>query len=149
MQSSKLLIPLALSGLLATPVLAGEKTGGTIDPYAKPDDSWISISGTVVNPKDDTFMLDYGQGTILVEMDDWDGVGEAYALIDGDRVTVYGAVDDGLFDERQSKQAASMSKVSTPISTPAVPTRRETPIPHISGVCRTRWSPTGRPYAEP
>jgi uncharacterized protein YdeI (BOF family) len=68
------------------------------DPYAQPDDSWISISGTVVDPKADRFTLDYGEGLIGVEMDDWDSYGDAYGLLDGDKVTVYGRVDDDLFE---------------------------------------------------
>lgn len=68
------------------------------NPYVQPDDSWISISGTVVAPTADAFTLDYGDGTITVEMDDWDAYGDAYALIDGDRVTVYGEIDDDLFE---------------------------------------------------
>ena len=68
------------------------------DPYAKPDDSYISISGTVVNPTADTFGLDYGDGLITVEMDDWDSYNEAYGLLDGDEVVVYGRTDDDLFE---------------------------------------------------
>jgi hypothetical protein len=43
-------------------------------------------------------MLDYGSGTILVEMDDWDSYGDAYGLLDGDKVTVYGRIDDDFFE---------------------------------------------------
>lgn len=68
------------------------------DPYAMEDDSWISISGTVVTPNEDSFTLDYGEGIVQVEMDDWDTYGDAYRLLDGDRVTVYGEVDDDLFE---------------------------------------------------
>lgn len=68
------------------------------NPYARADDSWISISGTVVAPSAEAFSLDYGDGVILVEMDDWDNYGDAYGLMDGDKVTVYGRVDDDLFD---------------------------------------------------
>lgn len=68
------------------------------DPYAKADDSWISISGTVVTPNDDSFTLDYGEGIVQVEMDDWDTYGDAYRLMDDDKVTVYGEIDDDLFE---------------------------------------------------
>lgn len=79
------------AALLATGALAA-------DPYAKPDESWISISGTVVAPGADEFTLDYGKGVIKVEMDDWDRYGEAYGLMDGDSVTVYGRIDDDLYE---------------------------------------------------
>tara|TARA_R110002110_G_scaffold91264_3_gene237670 strand:+ start:2292 stop:2972 length:681 start_codon:yes stop_codon:yes gene_type:complete len=68
------------------------------DPYSKPDGSWIAISGTVLTPDADSFILDYGSGMITVEMDDWDRVGEAVGLIDGDPVTVYGAIDDDTYE---------------------------------------------------
>ena len=86
-----------LSILIAGVVVAGQAAAQTTDPYAKPDESWISISGTVVNPGADSFMLDYGDSVIIVELDDWDAYGEAHALLDGDKVTVYGRIDDDLF----------------------------------------------------
>lgn len=94
------LLALTLGIAVGTPAYAA-------DPYAKPEDSWISISGTVVDPKADTFKLDYGDGVITVEMDDWDDDADAYVLLDGDRVTVYGMIDDGLF-ERTTIEANSV-----------------------------------------
>lgn len=64
----------------------------------KPDETWISLSGTVTSTTADSFRLDHGDGMITVEMDDWDNFGDAYPLMDGDRVTVYGAVDNDLFE---------------------------------------------------
>lgn len=68
------------------------------NPYTKPDNSFVTISGTVVDPGVELFELDYGQGTVTVEMDDWDSYGEARALMDGDIVTVYGRIDDDFFE---------------------------------------------------
>ncbi len=68
------------------------------NPRAKPDESWVSLSGIVASAQADSFMLDYGSGLITVEMDDWDWYGDAYGLLEGDDVTVYGRVDDGLFE---------------------------------------------------
>jgi uncharacterized protein YdeI (BOF family) len=102
MQRHKTLFAIAAGALLTATAGAQE-----VDPYAKPDDSWISISGTVVAPDADSFSLDYGEGVILVEMDDWDTYGDAYGLMDGDRVTVYGRVDDDLF-EADSIEAGSV-----------------------------------------
>lgn len=68
-------------------------------PETKPDDSWISLTGTVASAKSDQFMLDYGEGEITVEMDDWDSYGDAWPLDEGDEVTVYGEVDDGLYQD--------------------------------------------------
>lgn len=70
------------------------------EPYAPPDDSWISISGTVAMPTEDSFILDYGDGVITVEMDDWDNYGDAYGLMEGKDVTVHGRIDDDLYEIR-------------------------------------------------
>lgn len=81
--------------------VAGSLTGVAAQaqkPYSMPDGSYISISGTVASPSADDFVLDYGSGTILVEMDDWDNYGDAYGLLDGDKVTVLGRVDDDFFE---------------------------------------------------
>ena len=68
-------------------------------PRLEPDDSWISLSGTVTSSTANSFMLDYGNGLITVEMDDWDWFAEEGAVLPGDSVTVYGEVDDELFDK--------------------------------------------------
>ncbi|MDZ7851756.1 MAG: hypothetical protein U5L98_03650 [Halomonas sp.] len=66
-------------------------------PYTKPDDTWINLSGTAVDTGPSSFVLDYGKGTITVEMDDWSWYEkDGYGLIEGDKVTVYGKVDDGI-----------------------------------------------------
>ena len=70
------------------------------DPYMEPDDSWISLSGTVKAVTADAFTLDYGKGMITVEMDDGDRDADGYKLIEGDKVTVNGIIDDGLFETR-------------------------------------------------
>jgi uncharacterized protein YdeI (BOF family) len=77
------------------------------DPYAKADDTWISISGTVDQVRPDTFVLDYGDGMITVEMDDGDRDADAYKLMKGDKVTVNGLVDDDFF-EKTTIEASSV-----------------------------------------
>jgi len=77
------------------------------DPYEKPDGSFISLSGTVTSSDADSFMLDYGEGMVLVEMDDWDWYGDAYGILPEDDVTVYGYVDDDLY-ETTSIEASSV-----------------------------------------
>ena len=76
-------------------------SGGAVaddNPYMQPDGSYISIGGTVTRVAPASFLLDYGDGSITVEMDDWDNFGDAWAIDDGDRVTVYGRVDDDLYE---------------------------------------------------
>ena len=55
-----------LAPLVGTPAMALDK------PYAKPDGSWISLSGEVTEVHKDAFTLDYGPNKITVEMDDGD-----------------------------------------------------------------------------
>lgn len=90
MRNSQTLI-LFLALLIAMPAQAQ-------DPYTAADDTWISLSGTVESVAPDAFMLDYGEGVVTVEMDDWDVDADAYKVVAGDRVTVNGMVDDDLFE---------------------------------------------------
>jgi len=89
-----------LTFLLSLGFLIGTTAKGAEDPYSAPDDSWISFSGTVTSTEADSFMLDYGDGLITVEMDDWDMDADGYKLMEGDKVTVNGYVDDDLYDTR-------------------------------------------------
>ena len=89
----KMLTVLFAGALLALPALAQ-------DPYEAADDTWISVSGEVESVSPDMFTLNYGDGLITVEMDDGDRDADAYKLVKGDRVTVYGIVDDDLFETR-------------------------------------------------
>lgn len=61
------------------------------------DNTPIALNGTIVSAGPNSFMLDYGDGLVTVEMDDFDGWSEASPLLEGDRVTVYGDVDNDLF----------------------------------------------------
>ena len=92
---STLLTPLlglvAAAALLVAPAEAQ-------NPYMQPDDSWIRIDGTVDRVWEDSFSLDYGDGMVLVEMDDSDRDADAYVLRKGDKVAVSGRVDDDLFE---------------------------------------------------
>ena len=82
----------------AAPALAQAADDST-GPYLKPDGSSISISGTAVNTVLwQAFTLDYGEGTILVEMDDWDTDDDSMGIPEGSKVTVYGKIDDSLYE---------------------------------------------------
>jgi uncharacterized protein YdeI (BOF family) len=86
-----LITSFALMLLLALPIRAQ-------DPYSKPNDTWISINGTVEAVTPNTFLLDYGDGRITVEMDDWDADADGFKLMDGDKVSVFGVIDDDFFE---------------------------------------------------
>lgn len=77
------------------------------NPYLAPDSTWMSISGTVGAVNRDSFFLDYGDGQVIVEMDDGDRDADGYVLNPGDHVTVSGVVDDDFF-ESTSIEAASV-----------------------------------------
>lgn len=84
---------------------------GAEEPTAADDDEWISLTGTVAATDPERFTLDYGEGLVTVEMADWDadrdGYDETSRLIPGDRVTVYGRMDDSLY-ERRTVEADSL-----------------------------------------
>ncbi|MDX1677592.1 hypothetical protein [Arsukibacterium sp.] len=79
---------------LATPLQANPVKNKT-------DGSWVALSGQVVTHTPSQFVLDYGEGTILVETDDWDSLGDGWAINAGDKVTVYGMVDDGFYQSKR------------------------------------------------
>lgn len=79
-------------------VAAPAITSAAESPYLQPDDSWVTLSGTVTSATADTFTLDYGTGLVTVEMDDWDWFEEQGELLPGDSVTVYGEVDDDTYE---------------------------------------------------
>ena len=61
------------------------------------DGQWLSLTGTIVSATPNSFVLDYGAGNVVVEMDDWDPFPEGLLLKAGDRVTVSGLADQDLF----------------------------------------------------
>lgn len=91
---------LAATMALNTSVMADEA-----NPYLMADRSWIGLSGTVESVQPDSFVLDYGDGTILVEMDDGDRDADAYNLLKGDTVTVSGRIDDDFFETTKIEAA--------------------------------------------
>lgn len=92
----------ALRGLgVAALIAAGLTTSAQADetnPYTMADNTWITLSGEVESVNPDSFLLDYGDGYILVEMDDGDRDADAYKLLKGDKVTVSGRIDDDFFE---------------------------------------------------
>lgn len=66
----------------------------------EPDGSWVSVKGTVVAWLEDSFILDYGENTISVEVDSWDASDNAESILNGYQVTVHGRVDDDFYQER-------------------------------------------------
>jgi len=84
----------AISFLVLLPAAAADDP----NPFKMADNTWITLSGRVVGVTADSFTLDYGDGTIIVEMDDGDRDADGYKLMEGDRVTVSGAIDDDFYE---------------------------------------------------
>lgn len=76
------------------------------DEAAGEDGDWIRIDGTIVSAAPSEFVLDYGEDTITVEVDDWDFAQEGQSLLPGDRVSVTGRVDQNLFDAQSIEASA-------------------------------------------
>lgn len=64
------------------------------------DRDWITLTGDVTATRAEAFTLDFGEGMITVEMDDWDWYDEANRIRAGEKVTVYGRIDDGWYEAR-------------------------------------------------
>ena len=72
----------------------------TASPYTQANNSWIELDGRVTSVDTRSFILDYGKGTIRVEIDDYDWFEEAYNVLENDRVKVRGKVDADPNQER-------------------------------------------------
>ncbi len=64
------------------------------------DNDYITVTGDVKAVHDEAFTLDFDEGMITVEMDDWDWYDEANLLKAGEKVTVYGRIDNGWFESK-------------------------------------------------
>jgi hypothetical protein len=93
------LVSIALVAASALPASAGDATSDNPNPYTLPNESWISISGTVKDVSADSFLLSFGKGVVKVEMDDGDRDADGYKLVAGDKVTVNGKIDDDFFEQ--------------------------------------------------
>lgn len=71
-------------------------------PYAASyqDMDRITLTGDIAGTAGDTFLLDFGEGLITVEMDDWDSFNEVNQLPEQGKVTVYGRIDDDWYEAR-------------------------------------------------
>ena len=95
--------PAVIPGIVVSALIFAVLASTTVqadepNPYTRADDTWISISGTVEIVYPNSFVLDYGDGKIKVEMDDGDRDADAYKLLKGDKVTVAGRIDDDFFE---------------------------------------------------
>lgn len=91
---------LAAVSMLQTYDSAAQDVDVAAKPFQYPDDTFITLNGTVASVRPDAFVLDFGGGEIVVEMDEGGpDLGER-GLIEGDAVSVYGIIDDDFFASR-------------------------------------------------
>ncbi len=67
----------------------------TQDPYSENDGSWIAIHGEVKSVGHEQFVLNYGDGSINVHLENPAVEGGDHKFIEGEKVRVYGIVDEG------------------------------------------------------
>ncbi len=72
----------------------------TPDPYARAADTWIVLSGAVTSVGRRRFGLDYGRGTIEVQIQTRGRTASGYRLQKGDNVVVTGIVATHVFKPR-------------------------------------------------
>lgn len=107
----KILIGTTALGLLLPATAPAKAIAKNIQPqpilqsaaYTAQDGTLVTLSGTAVDPNLETFRLDYGGGSILVEMDDFDYWPEALTLTNGQKVQVTGYIDDDFAELRTVK----------------------------------------------
>lgn len=90
----KLLLTTALTtGLTIGAASAANAQEAETNPYAYPDKARVVLTGVVAAEAGDIVALDYGDGSITVELDDQDAFNEAELVEPGDRITVNGLID--------------------------------------------------------
>ncbi|WP_211481053.1 hypothetical protein [Alteromonas confluentis] len=76
--------------------------------------TWITLTGEVVDVDSKFFTLDYGEGTIFVELNNTDLDAQAYEQLEGKDVMVTAQLDDSLFsDERIKAQSVFVDEMET------------------------------------
>ena len=98
MHAISLTFPKALLLLVASLVLPIHAQ--KLSPYQLKDRADIKLTGRVTEAFTNTFTLDYGKGSITVEVDDYDSYEEGYNIEKGDQVIVTGKIDADLGQER-------------------------------------------------
>lgn len=78
-----------------------------VSPWDKDDGQWITIAGKVTEAGVNTFKLDYGEGAIIIEIDDYDRELEGFNIKNDDKVIVTGRIDADK-DQKRSIEAASV-----------------------------------------
>ena len=91
-----------ITSILTSTALTLLSTGSLLatSPYTLPNNSWVELEGRVTAVDSRSFFVDYGEGEIRVELDDYDWFEEAYNVLENDRVKVRGKIDADPNEER-------------------------------------------------
>jgi uncharacterized protein YdeI (BOF family) len=90
----------ALSALaISGPAMAAGGHDST-DVSKASEGQWISLTGTVKAVSPERFTMNYGKGSIVVEMDDYDWYDENF-MLPGAKVTVTGIMDNDFFENKK------------------------------------------------
>lgn len=94
MKSKTIFTSLFIASFAATtPALAADAAS------QKQVGSWISLSGEVTsNENSDSFKMSYGGDTVRVELDNWSWADQPGQVREGDKVRVYGRVDQDTYE---------------------------------------------------
>ncbi|MGV3591061.1 MAG: hypothetical protein ACO1PZ_05175 [Gammaproteobacteria bacterium] len=124
-------LALLISSSLLPAVGLGQDNESSVDLGEYKNNSYISLEGTVESVSPNSFVLSYNEDgdDVLVEMDDGDRDADAYRLLPGDRVTVYGVMDRDLFESRKIEASTVyVDKLNTFFSASAVDEEDYLPI---------------------
>lgn len=97
-------LTLTTTALISAIALGGAAAAQT--PMTKTDGEWIIVTGDISNVTPQGFRIDYGDGSLPVEMDGFLPT-STQNLRNGDWVTVSGRIDDSLW-ERRTIEASSL-----------------------------------------
>ena len=108
-------ITTALAATLAlSPVQAEEHDSNDDMLESMAEDTSITLSGTVVEARDDEFDLRVGEQVVTVDIEDDIRDGGAYTLMQGDKVTVSGQIEDHFFQDKELEaNALHVAKLNT------------------------------------
>jgi len=99
--SGKILATTVSAAALMFGVASAQNDADTQNISGATEGDYVSLTGTVNSVEEDSFTVDYGTNVIEAEFDDlFSNVEADERLSPGDRVTVYGTVDDDWFEGR-------------------------------------------------
>ncbi|MCW8193817.1 hypothetical protein F6455_03325 [Proteobacteria bacterium 005FR1] len=113
------LMPLALAEN-PTPPEAVDYGSAKPPPDDPGDGSRVALKGTVVALRAGSFILDHGDGTISIEMDNWANQDVDGAIREGQHVTVRGKVDNDFWHRRRVEaDSVHVEELQTTLTAPS------------------------------